>query len=235
MGVGKEPGSTTHGPRTWSRLRLGEENFGGDARLRHKNRTRRLVELADRVLEHPSGIAGGNASSNPSNSWPSTDYMANRNVTHASVLAPHQALTVAVWPGPTTSSSSCMMARNRNMATPGLRSLDDLGQLGNGHTRFPRAQLVGRPGGQPPRPRPAHADPTAVHTSPRGDATADPRSARTAKAACGKGLVKRLAQPRPDKGTSMSATAVPTYLNISSMSVSNNRLFVVRATHGPGR
>ncbi len=70
---------------------FGEENFGG-ARLRHKNRTRRLVELADRVLEHPSGT------------WPERfqqpkqlqafyRLMANRNVTHASVLAPHQALT----------------------------------------------------------------------------------------------------------------------------------------------
>lgn len=110
---------------------FGQENFGG-ARLRHKSRTRRLVQLADQVLQHPSGT-WPERFQDPKQLQAFYRLMAHRTVTHASVLASHQALTrrrMAL-----ANDTILIVHDGSEYDYSGLRSLNDLGQLGNGHTR----------------------------------------------------------------------------------------------------
>ncbi len=168
--------------------------------------------------------------------------MANRNVTHASVLAAPSSLDAARRRMAESQRWTVILIVHDGSEygySGKLRSLDDLGQLGNGHTRsgLPRAQLVGRPGGataassfgllnQIPSTRRPH-----VPKAGRRDRRPALRKDRESRLV-GKGLVKRLAQPRPDKRhTSMSRDRGADIFEYIEYECLNNRLFVVRATH----
>ncbi len=103
----------------------------------------------------------------------------------------------------------------------GLRSLDDLGQLGNGHTRgfLGHNSLAVQAGNRRVLGLLNQILYRRPHV-PKGETRPQTRARKDRESRLWQRACERLAQPRPDKGTSMSATAVPTYLNISSMSVS---------------
>ena len=111
---------------------FGQENFG-TARLGDRRRTRRLVDLADRILRHPGGsLPDKFADPNALNRC--YDLMKPAAVTHAALLEPHRRFTFQK-----------MRAHNgvvleihdgTELDFTGHRSLhDQLGQIGNGHGR----------------------------------------------------------------------------------------------------
>jgi Transposase DNA-binding len=117
---------------------FGEENFG-TARLRNKARTRRLVQLADRVLAHPEGPPPQKFA-NRGQLKAFYRLMAKPAVTHAAVLRPHQDLTrrrMAAAEG-----AILLIHDGSELNYSGLLSVTDLGQLGTGQTRGFLAQHV---------------------------------------------------------------------------------------------
>jgi hypothetical protein len=110
---------------------FGAENFG-TAKLRNQARTRRLVELADHLLAHPSGTLPDKLA-DPNDLHALYRLLAQPAVTHAAVLAPHQALTrqrIAAADGPVL-----LLQDATELNYSGLLSVTDLGQLGSGTNR----------------------------------------------------------------------------------------------------
>ena len=110
---------------------FGEIHFGG-AELGNKARTRRLVKVADALVKHPGGTLPHKLN-DPSALQAMYRLMQRKEVTHASVLAPHQAETlqrVAEHDGPLLAISDAT-----ELDYSGLHSLEKLGQIGNGHGR----------------------------------------------------------------------------------------------------
>jgi hypothetical protein len=110
---------------------FGEENFGG-AKLRNKARTRRLVQVAEQMLAHPGGTLPEKLS-DPNDLQAFYRLVNKAAVTHAAVLAPHQALTrqrMAQADGPIL----CIQD-STDLNYSGLLSVADLGQLGRGKGR----------------------------------------------------------------------------------------------------
>jgi hypothetical protein len=110
---------------------FGAENFG-TAKLRNRARTRRLVELADHILAHPGGTLPDKLA-DPNDLQALYRLLAQPAVTHAAVLAPHQALTrqrLAQADGPVL-----LIQDATELNYSGLLSVTDLGQLGGGTNR----------------------------------------------------------------------------------------------------
>lgn len=110
---------------------FGEIHFGA-AELGNKARTRRLVKVADALLRHPGGTLPHKLN-DPAALQAMYRLLQRREVTHASVLAPHQAETfrrIKEHPGPLLAISDAT-----ELDYSGLHSLEDLGQIGNGGKR----------------------------------------------------------------------------------------------------
>jgi len=110
---------------------FGEIHFGG-AELGNKARTRRLVKVADTLMQHPGGTLPHKLN-DPAALRATYRLMQRREVTHASVLAAHQAETfhrIEEHPGPLLAISDAT-----ELDYSGLHSLEELGQIGNGSGR----------------------------------------------------------------------------------------------------
>jgi hypothetical protein len=110
---------------------FGEVHFGG-AVLGNKSRTRRLVMIADALARHPAGTLPEKLNE-PAALHALYRLLQRREVTHASVLAAHQAEThrrIAEHEGPLLAISDAT-----ELDYSGLHSLSDLGTIGNGSGR----------------------------------------------------------------------------------------------------
>lgn len=110
---------------------FGEVHFGA-AKLGNKARTRRLVQVAEALVRHPGGTLPHKFNDPPA-LQAMYRLMQRREVTHASVLAAHQAETfrrIEEHPGPLLAISDAT-----ELDYSGLHSLADLGQIGNGGGR----------------------------------------------------------------------------------------------------
>lgn len=110
---------------------FGEIHFGG-AKLGNRARTRRLVKAADTLAKHPGGTLPDKIK-DPADLQALYRLVQRREVTHASVLAPHQAETIRrieQHPGPLLAISDAT-----ELDYSGLKSIKNLGQIGNGSRR----------------------------------------------------------------------------------------------------
>lgn len=110
---------------------FGEVHFG-EAELGNKARTRRLVKLADELVRHPGGTLPHQIK-DPAALQAAYRLMEREEVTHASVLAAHQAEThrqIEAHDGPLLAICDAT-----ELDYSGLKSLQQLGQIGNGGRR----------------------------------------------------------------------------------------------------
>jgi hypothetical protein len=110
---------------------FGEMHFGR-AELGNKARTRRLVKLADALVCHPGGTLPQKVR-DPAALQGLYRLMQRPEVTHASVLAPHQAETlrrIEAHSGPLLAICDAT-----ELDYSGLASVEHLGQIGKGHGR----------------------------------------------------------------------------------------------------
>ena len=110
---------------------FGEIHFGG-AKLGNRARTRRLVKVADALVRHPGGTLPDKIK-DPADLQALYRLVQRREVTHASVLASHQAETmrrIEQHPGPLLAVSDAT-----ELDYSGLTSIRNLGQIGNGSCR----------------------------------------------------------------------------------------------------
>ena len=109
---------------------LAQEHFG-NADLKHKKRNAALVRTAERIFRHPGGTLP-NKMGHP-NDYKAMDLLMNRReVTHASVLASHQARTREKMAG--HAGPLLVLHDTTTLDYSGLQSID-LGQVGEGHGR----------------------------------------------------------------------------------------------------
>lgn len=109
---------------------LAQEHFG-NADLKHKKRNAALVRTAERIFRHPGGTLP-NKMGHP-NDYKAMDLLMNRReVTHASVLASHQARTREKMAG--HAGPLLVLHDTTTLDYSGLKSID-LGQVGEGHGR----------------------------------------------------------------------------------------------------
>jgi hypothetical protein len=110
---------------------FGETHFG-DAELGNKARTRRLVSVVETLVQHPSGSLPQKLKA-PAELHALYRLLERPEVTHASVLATHQAETrhrIAEHEGPLLAICDAT-----ELDYSGLHSLTDLGKIGNGSGR----------------------------------------------------------------------------------------------------
>jgi hypothetical protein len=110
---------------------FGEVHFGG-AKLGNRARTRRLVKAANALARHPGGTLPDKIK-DPTDLQGLYRLMQRSEVTHASVLAPHQAETIQRierHQGPLLAISDAT-----ELDYSGLTSIKNLGQIGNGSRR----------------------------------------------------------------------------------------------------
>lgn len=112
-------------------LSFGEMHFGGAA-LGNKARTKRLVKVADALVRHPGGTLPHKLN-DPAALQAAYRLMERPEVTHASVLAAHQAETFRR----IREHAGFLLAISdaTELDYSGLHSLADLGQIGNGGGR----------------------------------------------------------------------------------------------------
>jgi Transposase DNA-binding len=111
---------------------FGQQHFGGAA-LGHKARNKRLVETADRLVQHPGGTLPDKLA-DPADLKGLYRLVEHSTVTHASVLAPHLARTLQLMRE--CQSVVAIVHDDTVLDYSGLESLgDDLGQVGDGHGR----------------------------------------------------------------------------------------------------
>ena len=119
--------TTTVPTPTW-----GQENFA-EARLRDRRRTRSLVELADRIRQHPGGSLPDKFS-DPKALNRCYDLMNTAAVTHAAVLQPHRRRTFELMRQ--HDGVVLIIHDGTELDLTGHAALrDELGQIGNGHGR----------------------------------------------------------------------------------------------------
>src|SRR5260370_32184213 len=70
----------------------GQDNFG-TVQLRDRRRNRSLVDLADRILQHPGGSLPDKFNGDPKALNRCYDLMNSPHTTHAAVLEPHRQRT----------------------------------------------------------------------------------------------------------------------------------------------
>jgi hypothetical protein len=110
---------------------FGEVHFGG-ASLGDPRRARRLVSLADRIYRHPGGTLPEKL--HDPKDYKAMDRLVNRpEVTHAAVLAPHRGRTLERMRQAT--EVVLVLHDTTELDYTGLRSIGDLGPIGNGGGR----------------------------------------------------------------------------------------------------
>lgn len=110
---------------------FGEVHFGS-AKLGNKARTRRLVTVVDALVRHPGGTLP-HKMKDPAALQAMYRLMGRPEVTHASILAAHQAETfrrIEEHDGPLLA-----ICDDTEFDFSGLKSLTELGQIGKGHGR----------------------------------------------------------------------------------------------------
>jgi hypothetical protein len=117
--------------RMVSGLSFGEAHFG-TAQLGDRRRTKRLVELADRMVRHP-GETLPIKISHPASLKACYRLMDCEPVTHESVLAPARERTLRRIEG--VRETVLLIHDTTELDYTGLTSLDELGQIGNGSHR----------------------------------------------------------------------------------------------------
>jgi hypothetical protein len=112
-------------------VNFGEEHFGS-AGLGDPRRTRRLVSVANQIHRHPGGTLPEKFQS--PKDYKAMDRLMNRpEVTHASVLRPHLQRTLTQMQA--TPGVVLVLHDTTELDYSGLKSIADLGALGNGHGR----------------------------------------------------------------------------------------------------
>jgi hypothetical protein len=110
---------------------FGQINFG-EACLRHQNRTKCLVRIADCIYRHPGGTLP--AKLHQPKDYKAMDRLMNRaEVTHTAVLEPHRQKTLQRMRQ--TSDVVLVLHDTTELDYSGLRSISDLGPIGGGHNR----------------------------------------------------------------------------------------------------
>jgi hypothetical protein len=110
---------------------FGEEHFGL-AELGDVRRTRRLVQLADRMVKHPGGTLPEKLS-DPASLKAMYRLAGKEPVTHESVLAPSRERTLQL--ASEAEGTVLHIHDGTELDYSGLHSLNALGQIGNGHGR----------------------------------------------------------------------------------------------------
>src|SRR2546426_4524431 len=110
---------------------FGSEHFGA-ASLGDKRRTRRLVGLADVMVKHPGGTLPEKLN-NPAILKAMYRLMRSPKVTHASVLEPSRQRTLARIAE--TDGTVLLIHDGTEFDYTGLKSIESLGQIGNGNQR----------------------------------------------------------------------------------------------------
>src|SRR4051794_20884532 len=118
-------------PQTFGQEEFGRENFGA-ARLGNASRTRRLVQLADLILQHPGGTLPEKLP-HPKDRKAFYRLMATPAVTHAAALLPHEQLTAR---RTAQADGTVLLIHDAtDLIFTGLASRHGaLGQLGQGHS-----------------------------------------------------------------------------------------------------
>src|SRR2546425_353268 len=114
-----------------AQLRFGEENFGA-AELGDKRRTRRLVNTANDILQHPGGTLPDKLQ-DPAALRGVYRLAKQKTVTHAAVLQTHRDKTLErmrAYPGVVLTIHD-----TTELDYTGKKSLQQLGQIGNGKRR----------------------------------------------------------------------------------------------------
>jgi hypothetical protein len=120
--------ATSSTPRSW-----GQEHFG-TVQLRDKRRNRSLVDLADRILQHPGGTLPDKFNGDPKALNRCYDLMNSPHVTHAAVREPHRQRTFQLLRA--HDGVVLNVFDQTVLDVSGQRSLyDDIGPVGNGHGR----------------------------------------------------------------------------------------------------
>jgi hypothetical protein len=110
---------------------FGASHFGG-AQLGHKKRTECLIKIADCIYRHPGGTLP--AKLHAPKDYKAMDRLMNRpEVTHAAVLAPHYERTLALMRQ--ASGPVLVLHDTTEFDYSGLKSITDLGSIGNGCCR----------------------------------------------------------------------------------------------------
>jgi hypothetical protein len=110
---------------------FGTSHFGA-AQLGHKKRTECLVRIADCIYRHPGGTLP--AKFHTPKDYKAMDRLMNRaEVTHAAVLAPHYQRTLDLMYQ--TSGPVLILHDTTELDYSGLKSITDLGPIGNAHCR----------------------------------------------------------------------------------------------------
>jgi len=110
---------------------FGEEHFGA-AQLGDGRRTKRLVQLADRMVMHPGGTLPDKID-DPASLKALYRLMDREDVTHASVLTPSRERTLRLMRE--AEGTVLVVQDTSELEYTGLRSLEGLGEIGNGTCR----------------------------------------------------------------------------------------------------
>jgi hypothetical protein len=110
---------------------FGEKNFGG-ANLKHERRTKCLVRIADLIFRHPGGTLP--VKLHAPRDYKAMDRLMNRDeVTHATVLETHRQRTLERMRQ--TKDVVLVLHDTTELDYTGLRSIPNLGSIGNGGRR----------------------------------------------------------------------------------------------------
>jgi hypothetical protein len=110
---------------------FGEEHFS-DAVLGDARRTRRLVQLADRMIRHPGGTLPDKIK-DPASLKALYRLMDRKTVTHDAILKPSRERTLQLMAQ--ASGTVLVIQDTTELDFSGLRSIKELGRIGNGLTR----------------------------------------------------------------------------------------------------
>jgi hypothetical protein len=110
---------------------FGEEHFGA-AQLGDRRRTRRLVQLADKMVMHPGGTLPDKID-DPASLKALYRLVDQEPVTHAAVLAPSRERTLRLMRE--AEGTVLLIHDGTELDYSGLRSLEGLGHIGNGNCR----------------------------------------------------------------------------------------------------
>jgi hypothetical protein len=110
---------------------FGEEHFG-QAQLRDKRLTKRLISVVDQLVRHPEG-SFPDKFKNPAELDGFYNLMANPKITHAKVLASHYERTLELM---REQQGTVLNLHDTTVLDySGLTAIDELGQVGDGHGR----------------------------------------------------------------------------------------------------
>ncbi len=117
--------------RTTLGASFGEEHFG-DAQLGNHRRTKRLVQLADKIVMHPGGTLPDKID-DPASLKAMYRLMDREEVTHAAVLASSRERTLRLIRE--VEGTVLVIQDTTELDFTGLTSLEGLGQIGSGNHR----------------------------------------------------------------------------------------------------